>query len=227
MIIETSYILAIDTVGHYCGIALSNAQDGSLIKKYVLKESNMHDAMLAEMVRKALIDHALEPYHITAIAVSAGPGSFTGLRIGMSFAKGWCADGKTLLISVPTFDAMIHSLKNKNRNLMHETLCIAKLSHGNQWFVQTFDAKSGVKHNEVSIVSTTELDMSINDATIVIGDYKLEQQDSIYAEFNNSDPEFISLLGFIMLQRGETISPITADSEYHAAFIPTFQTSAS
>lgn len=110
---------------------------------------------------------------------------------------------------------------------MHETLCIAKLSHGNQWFVQTFDAKSGVKHNEVSIVSTTELDMSINDATIVIGDYKLEQQDSIYAEFNNSDPEFISQLGFIMLQRGETISPITADSEYHAAFIPTFQTSAS
>ena len=223
MMANTLYMLSIDTVGHYCGIALSNAQDGALIMKHVLKESNMHDAMLAEMIRIALIDHAIAPSDISAIAVSAGPGSFTGLRIGMSFAKGWCADGKTSLISVPTFDAMIQALKNKNHNLRHQTLCMAKLSHGDQWFVQTFDAKSGGKKNNISIVSSSTLDMYIDDDTIVIGDYMLEQQDVIYAEFNNSDPEFISQLGYILLQRGEAISPITADSAYHAAFIPTIQ----
>lgn len=223
MIDDRSYLLAIDTVGHHCGIAIMNSQDGSFIMKHVLLESNMHDAMLAEMIRTAMIEHKIMSRNISTIAVSAGPGSFTGLRIGMSFAKGWCADGKTTLISVPTFDAMIHALIHQNPMIKYETLCIAKRSHGDQWFIQLFDTISGKKKSEVSTVSQAQIDAYIDDSTLIIGDYTQKQTESLYQKYNNSDPEFIAQLGYLMMLRGETISPFIADSDYHATFIPTIK----
>ena len=216
----SSYLLAIDTVGHFCGIAFADVHSGIIVKESLLEKPNMHDAMLAEMIRDAMNDLLINSKHIHAIAVSEGPGSFTGVRIGMSFAKGWCADGNTMLISVPTFDAMIHGFVRKYPNLSQKSIAITMKSHGNAWFVQTFDT-TGTRKSTIKILTQQEIHSVLEDETIVLGDYVSMNEKCTYPDFRQSHPTFIATLGFIMLKDGKTINPAFADSKYHADFTPT------
>ena len=216
----SSYLLAIETVGHFCGIALADVHSGIIVKESLLEKPNMHDAMLAEMIRDAMNDLHINTKQIQAIAVSEGPGSFTGVRIGMSFAKGWCADGNTMLISVPTFDAMIHGFIKKYPNHSQKNIAIIMKSHGNAWFVQTFD-RSGETKSNIAILSQHEIQSILDDETIVLGDYVSMIEKSPYPEFRQSHPQHIAALGYIMLQDGKSINPALADSKYHADFTPT------
>ena len=94
-----SNILLIETTSPVCSVGLLS--DGEL--KMLLEErgGNIHAARAPEFV-----DRIMANYELDAIAVSSGPGSYTGLRIGVSLAKG-LAYGKGIpLIAVPTLDAM-------------------------------------------------------------------------------------------------------------------------
>ena len=69
MIQKSSYLLAIETVGKVCGIAIIDAKNGSLQLEYVIHVPNMHDAMLAELIRRAMNDLHIQPEHLQVIAV--------------------------------------------------------------------------------------------------------------------------------------------------------------
>jgi tRNA threonylcarbamoyl adenosine modification protein YeaZ len=85
-------ILAIDTSGSSLAIALA-AGDGALLREFraeaTAEERGIHDTRLAREVANLLQAEGLAPNDITRIGVIIGPGSFTGLRIGLSFAKGF------------------------------------------------------------------------------------------------------------------------------------------
>jgi tRNA threonylcarbamoyladenosine biosynthesis protein TsaB len=153
---NTTYLLAIETVGKVCGITILDAQNGSPQLEYVIHIPNMHDAMLAELVRRGMNDLQIQPEQIHAIAVSEGPGSFTGIRIGMSFAKGWCADGATALISVPTFHALFNAAKEIVLDTSYSTICIIMKSHADTYFKQAFDIATGKEQTSISIISYDE-----------------------------------------------------------------------
>ncbi len=99
-----SCILHIDTSTDACSVAVS--QDGANIFHDERLEGPQHAQVIGGMVEEALSftdNHAI-PFD--AVAVSSGPGSYTGLRIGASIAKGVCYGRNLRLISIPTLELM-------------------------------------------------------------------------------------------------------------------------
>lgn len=101
-------ILNIDTSTSVCSVAL--ARDGQTI---ALKENNEglnHSVLLGVYVDEILQENRLDAEALDAIAVSMGPGSYTGLRIGVSLAKGLCFGASKPLIAVNTLQALARSV---------------------------------------------------------------------------------------------------------------------
>lgn len=83
-----SLILCIETGTDICSVALS--RDGKMV---ALRESDMgkdHARKVGVFTQELLRENGIEPDELDAVAVGKGPGSYTGLRIGVSFAKGLC-----------------------------------------------------------------------------------------------------------------------------------------
>ncbi len=101
----STYILNIETATTNCSVSLS--KDGKTI---VLKEdydkSYSHAERLHVYIDAVLKEAHITQEHIDAIAVSKGPGSYTGLRIGVSAAKGLCFALDKPLIAIPTLQAL-------------------------------------------------------------------------------------------------------------------------
>ncbi|TXE06761.1 tRNA (adenosine(37)-N6)-threonylcarbamoyltransferase complex dimerization subunit type 1 TsaB [Gelidibacter salicanalis] len=104
-----SYILNIETATTNCSVSLS--KEGEIL---VLKEdynSNYSHAESLHLFMDAVLKEAnLKPEDLNAIAVSRGPGSYTGLRIGVSSAKGLCFSLDKPLIAVDTLESLSHQL---------------------------------------------------------------------------------------------------------------------
>jgi len=103
-------ILNIETATTNCSVSIS--KDG---KTVFLKEDNnknySHAESLHLFIDAVLNESSIILADIDAIAVSKGPGSYTGLRIGVSAAKGLCFALNKPLISVPTLQALAHQVK--------------------------------------------------------------------------------------------------------------------
>ncbi|MNK18582.1 tRNA threonylcarbamoyladenosine biosynthesis protein TsaB [compost metagenome] len=98
-------ILHIETATKVCSVALS--VDGELARIGEFKdEGYSHGEQLTLLIQKVLDQQGIKAADLSAVSVSAGPGSYTGLRIGVSTAKGLCYALKIPLISVDTLQAM-------------------------------------------------------------------------------------------------------------------------
>ncbi len=104
-----AFILNIETSGEICSVALSEDDKCLLMKES--REKNSHSAKLAVLTDELLKELNINPEKLDAIAVSEGPGSYTGLRIGVSFAKGLCYALNKPLIAVETLLINAQNLK--------------------------------------------------------------------------------------------------------------------
>ncbi|PTX44425.1 tRNA threonylcarbamoyladenosine biosynthesis protein TsaB [Christiangramia gaetbulicola] len=106
-------ILCLETATTNCSVGL--AKDGKLL---FLKEDNSknysHAEKLHVFINEVLQEAGVTTKDLDAIAISKGPGSYTGLRIGVSSAKGLCYSLDLPLISVPTLDLLAAKLKAEN-----------------------------------------------------------------------------------------------------------------
>jgi len=103
----SSLILSIDTSTKTMGLAL---YDGvRVLSEVVWTTRNFHTVELAPAVADILETSGLQVSAVSAVALSIGPGSFTGLRIGMGLAKGLCLARHLPLIGIPTLDALAAS----------------------------------------------------------------------------------------------------------------------
>ncbi len=99
-------ILGIDTATPY--LALGIVEENKVLSEIRFDARQAHAQLLVPNVDKILKDAELELKDLDGIALSIGPGSFTGLRIGLATAKGLCfASGKPL-VSVSTLDALVY-----------------------------------------------------------------------------------------------------------------------
>lgn len=106
-------ILNIETSTAVCSVSLG--KDGKLLAYKENKEGMNHATHLTVFIDSILKENQLTPNDLDAIAVSMGPGSYTGLRIGVSTAKGICYGSNLPLIAISTLQAMTAPLlKNKD-----------------------------------------------------------------------------------------------------------------
>lgn len=99
-----SCILHIETSTDVCSVALS--QDGACLFEVEDRQGPSHASVLAPFVADAVSFADSHAIPLDAVAVSKGPGSYTGLRIGVSEAKGVCYGRNLKLIAVPTLHVL-------------------------------------------------------------------------------------------------------------------------
>ena len=109
----TNYILHLETATKVCSVALS--LNGKLIS---FKESNddqfIHGEALSTYIIDVLSEATIELSQVVAVSISSGPGSYTGLRIGASTAKGLCFGLSIPLIAIPSLYSLIVLAKQKH-----------------------------------------------------------------------------------------------------------------
>jgi tRNA threonylcarbamoyladenosine biosynthesis protein TsaB len=104
----SSNILAIDTATDYASVALYDPDNGTLAESSWHTSKN-HTVELMPTVVHMLGSQRLSAQELDAVAVALGPGSFTGLRIGLSVAKGLCVSLGIPLAGIPTLDIVAYA----------------------------------------------------------------------------------------------------------------------
>jgi len=100
-------ILCIETSTSVCSAAI--CKDGEPVKQCICLEGSNHARLLPRYLEELLSFAREQNLSIDAVALSEGPGSYTGLRIGTSTAKGLCYGLNVPLIPVPTLDVLKHA----------------------------------------------------------------------------------------------------------------------
>jgi len=103
-------ILYIETATQVCSVSISH--NGTLVAIRESSIANSHSEMLSTFIGEIMNETNLELKDLDAIAVSMGPGSYTGLRIGVSSAKGLCYSLEKPLIAVSTLQSMANGMSN-------------------------------------------------------------------------------------------------------------------
>ena len=135
-------ILAIESSSTVCGAALFI--NNNLVEIDEINQPRIHGERLPLVVHEVLSNHSISVTDLDGIAVSSGPGSYTGLRIGMSLAKGLAMAGNIPIIPVPTLEVMNKGISQNGSYyiLLH--------SHKNMVFAQQFN--SGIPDSEIECV---------------------------------------------------------------------------
>jgi tRNA threonylcarbamoyladenosine biosynthesis protein TsaB len=140
-----SLILSIDTSTKVCSVALH--QYGKLLAISELYTEKSHSGMLTTLCENVVKYAGFSLKSLDAIAVAKGPGSYTGLRIGVSTAKGFCFALDKPLISINTLEAMAYQVKD----FYDETYLLCPMIDARR-----MEVYCQVLDNQMNIISKTE-----------------------------------------------------------------------
>lgn len=129
-------ILALDSSGLVAGVAV--VEDDNLLGEYTINYKKTHSQTLLPMLDEVAKMIELDLNTVDAIAVSAGPGSFTGLRIGSATAKGLGLALEKPLIHIPTVDALACNLWGHQ-----DMICPLMDARRNQTYTGIYEFESG------------------------------------------------------------------------------------
>ena len=112
-----SVILNIETSSKNCSVCLSSK--GNLVTSFDLEdEANRHSELLTSSIQNILSENNLDVSGLSAVSVGIGPGSFTGLRIGFSVAKGLCYPHNIDLIGISSLKIIANSIIKKKKSII-------------------------------------------------------------------------------------------------------------
>lgn len=161
-------ILALDSSGLVASVAV--AEDDNLLGEYTINYKKTHSQTLLPMLDEVARMIELDLNTVDAIAVSSGPGSFTGLRIGSATAKGLGLALDKPIVSVPTVDALAYNLWN-----VSEQVCPLMDARRQQAYTGLYEFKDGELHTILPqcAVGIDEIVEKVNESgrpTIFLGD---------------------------------------------------------
>ena len=112
-----SVILNIETSSKNCSVCLSSK--GNLVTSFDLEDEDYkHSELLTSSIQNILSENNLDVSGLSAVSVGIGPGSFTGLRIGFSVAKGLCYPHNIDLIGISSLKIIANSVIRENKNII-------------------------------------------------------------------------------------------------------------
>ncbi|HRP93958.1 MAG TPA: tRNA (adenosine(37)-N6)-threonylcarbamoyltransferase complex dimerization subunit type 1 TsaB [Ignavibacteriaceae bacterium] len=184
-------ILAIETSDSICGVCVYFNEEKYYSSKLVLKHS--YAEKLFELINSVLKSASITQSDLKSIAVSSGPGSFTGLRIGMSAAKGIAQALSIPIISVPTFEAFAYQI---SKILPEKSLFILanKVGRDELYFAKfQIMGNNYIFKSELKIVPLLELDSLVEDIPVFGNVLKSHTGKNIEIKnLSSPDPEFIA-----------------------------------
>ena len=128
-----SLILNFETSSKNCSVTLSS--EGKLISNFDLEDDKYrHSELLTSTIKDILTQNNISAKELSAVAIGIGPGSFTGLRIGFSVAKGLCYPHKINLIGISSLKILANSIKSDSEYII--TMINDK---GDFYYLSTFE----------------------------------------------------------------------------------------
>ena len=200
------YVLALDSTAGVASVALTDGE--RLLGETTIDNGNTHSETLLPMIEELLNRFSLSPSDIELYACTAGPGSFTGVRIGVSTVKGLAFATNTPCVGVSTLESLAHNLigfgVGEDNGVIVCPVMNARRS-------QVYNALFRVKGNEITRLC--------EDRAIAIAD--LEQELLTYNApiYLCGDGYDITLRGFASLSPRETPLRLRAQSGYSTALV--------
>ncbi|SUB88145.1 universal bacterial protein YeaZ [Porphyromonas macacae] len=137
---HNQYLLLIETATKACSVAMASADGSLLAHEYVENAEAGHASLIGPMGDRVIKQAGVQP---TAVGVSAGPGSYTGLRIGSSYAKGLCFGYGIPLVSVSTLELIACMAKKEADTLAADRICPMIDARRMEVYMALFDRAAG------------------------------------------------------------------------------------
>ena len=212
-------LIAIDTSTRLIGVAL---YDGvQIISEMVWLSQQYHTVELAPTVSSLMERAGIPLGELKVVAVALGPGSFTGLRIGISLAKGMALAGRLAIVGVPTFD-ILAAAQPPGDLPMAAVLQAGRSRLAVGWY-KNYSGKWKSDH-QIQVFTPRELADRIKSPTIVCGElseaerriFKRKRKNVILATPAQSlrRPSYLAELGWRRWQKGMTDDPATLAPNY-------------
>lgn len=176
-------ILGIDSSGLVASAAI--ADEKNIIAEFTVNNRQTHSQTLLPMIEKVVDMSGIELEQIDAIAIAAGPGSFTGLRIGSATAKGIGLVLKKPIVSVPTLEGLAYRV-----SVFDGLICPIMDARRNQVYTGIYRMEDGnliclSEQKAVDIHEIMEELEKYDDKVIFLGDGVEVQRETIEKEFKN------------------------------------------
>lgn len=187
-------VLSIDSASKVATAALLN--ENNLIAEYTINNKMEHSTLIMDMVDKLLSDSNLSIDDIDGFIVSKGPGSFTGLRIGMATVKGLSFGANKPYVSISSLDALAYSLVS-----FDGIICPVMDALRDSVYTCLYKGNNG-KLEKLIDYSALELDDLIkilkdkNEKVMFTGDGLIKHKDYLSTNLNNSffAPNHLSII---------------------------------
>ncbi len=152
-------ILAVDTSSPVAAVAVMD--DRELLGEYFLNHKKTHSQKLVPMMEEILRSLELRPSDMDVFAAASGPGSFTGLRIGITTVKAMAYAAKKPVVSIPTLDALACNIP-----LTEALVCPIMDARNNQVYTALYRNDGGIQSNitEYMGIPVSQLVQIINSA---------------------------------------------------------------
>jgi tRNA threonylcarbamoyladenosine biosynthesis protein TsaB len=172
-------ILQIETATTVCSVAL--AKDGNIIGVKQLDERNIHAEIITLFIDELITGAGIQYADVDAIAVSCGPGSYTGLRIGVSTAKGLCFALDKPLIAIETLAAMAEGIIEEGQTDTGLLLCPMIDARRMEVYTALFDtAGNVVKPTAAEIIDDNSFEDQLKEHKVLFfGDGAAKCQDML------------------------------------------------
>ncbi len=156
-------ILAIDTTDKLLNIAIGTEK--KVIQKYKSDEPNIHSGKLIPFIDNVLKQSRLKINDINLICAASGPGSFTGIRIGLSAVKAICYSLKIPCLGISSLDILARGIKTN-----HE-ICAAINARNNNVYYCKYKYIENIltKITDYDIIDSAELLKTCNENTVQAG----------------------------------------------------------
>ena len=162
-----STILCIETSGPVCSVAIST--NGKTVAQAEVTEAFQHAAVLLPNIDDLLRTAEIERSSLDAIAVSAGPGSYTGLRIGVSTAKGLCYSLDKPLIGLSTLKVLAHKIADEVDFDEGDFLCPMIDARRNEVFLSVYDASFNILKDAQPVILDADTALTESEGNIWVG----------------------------------------------------------
>ena len=159
-----SFILNIETATKNCSVSIAKNGETILCKE-IAEEGYSHAEKLHVFIEEAIAESGISIQELKAVAVSQGPGSYTGLRIGVSAAKGLCFALNIPLIAVDTLQTLASQAKASDGKII-PMLDARRM----EVYSEVFNAKLEVERAILAEVITEESFSNYTETIYFVGD---------------------------------------------------------
>jgi tRNA threonylcarbamoyladenosine biosynthesis protein TsaB len=192
-------ILGLETSTAVCSVGLH--QSGADDVERSMRESHIHSEKLLVLLEDVLRTAHVSLAELDAIAVSIGPGSFTGLRIGLSTAKGLSFALDKPIVAIPTFEAVAEC--GRQRFPGFASIVVMMDARNNEWYVGSYrvEGEGVILSGEVAVRTLEEIRYpAVSSQMLVLTDNGAKVQPHL--------PAGVTVVDALLCCRGDTVAQV-------------------